>query len=490
MFRISRLLRISSSPLPYSYTKLTSFTESFSSNEKDIQQGDTRWIDGVRGIAAIMVVVSHLVISLHDSIIFPATPEAMRTNWVHWPFLHAPFEGFPWLATFFILSGWVNAIKPIALANAREPDKLLTSVSTSALRRSLRLMLPPTITTFGSWVLAQMGAYGMAHARGNDWMRSTSPSASATWGLAVRELGWSVYTNWTTGTNYYDGNQWCMLSFLRGSMTLYLVVMATARATPGMRRLILGALWLWSWRAHDEFVAIPTYSGILFAELSSVPGVYAFASSHTVVQNVVSLALFVAGWFMISVPNIHMDWATWYSFVFQDGGFKDTIYPGGGTVFHLTNYLGLFLLFAGILFSTSLQRFFVKPVFLWLGKLSLPIYLIHGPVLRTLGCWLLFGFTAPSSFTNAIGADGAVQKIPTAYPPLTVTREVFAVFTFFATVLFLASQWNDRVEPWCALVTKTVEDIVTGKRQLASITLGAMSREENGTANGNVASLA
>jgi len=74
----------------------------------------------------------------------------------------------------------------------------------------------------------------------------------------VSELLKGIYTTWTEGTNYYDGNQWCMLSFLKGSMTLYLILMATVKATPTMRRVILGIMFLWSWKAHDgEFAITP-----------------------------------------------------------------------------------------------------------------------------------------------------------------------------------------------------------------------------------------
>jgi peptidoglycan/LPS O-acetylase OafA/YrhL len=206
---------------------------------------------GIRGIAACMVVVSHVIMSLHDHIVYPSSEEVMRHNPSHWPFIHAPAEGFPWLATFFVLSGWVNALKPLALVDSEQSDRALTSLSSGCLRRSARLMLPPAIATGISWVLAQVGAYKIANAQGNSWMKNTSPEGSSTLGIAISDFVKAIYTTWTEGTNYYDGNQWCMLSFLKGSMTLYLVLMATVKATPRMRRIILGIMFVWSWRAHD-----------------------------------------------------------------------------------------------------------------------------------------------------------------------------------------------------------------------------------------------
>ena len=111
--------------------------------------------------------------------------------------------------------------------------------------------MPPTITTVVSCILAQFGAYTMAKSRGNAWMSSTSPDASATFGDAIGELFHSFYTTWTSASNYYDANQWCMMWILRGSMTLYLVLLGLARAKPSMRRLVLLGLFAWSWKSYE-----------------------------------------------------------------------------------------------------------------------------------------------------------------------------------------------------------------------------------------------
>jgi len=119
-------------------------------------------------------------------------------------------------------------------------------------------MIPPTITTIASCILAQFGAYTLAKSKGNAWMSSTSPDASATFGDAVKELLHSFYTTWTSASNYYDANQWCMMWILKGSMTLYLVLLGLARAKPCMRRLILLGLFVWSWKTHEgEQVSLP-----------------------------------------------------------------------------------------------------------------------------------------------------------------------------------------------------------------------------------------
>ena len=143
---------------------------------------------GLRGIVACIVICNHLVLSLRYDIIFPPSAEERLHGLWHWPFFHAVCEGFPWVAVFFVLSSWVNALKPLKLIDNDESDSAFVSLSTSCFRRSLRVMIPPTITTIASCILAQFGAYTLAKSKGNAWMSSTSPDASATFGDAVKEL--------------------------------------------------------------------------------------------------------------------------------------------------------------------------------------------------------------------------------------------------------------------------------------------------------------
>lgn len=152
---------------------------------------------------------------------------------------------------------------------------------------------------------------------------------------------------------------------------------------------------------------------------------------------------------MISTPNIHVDWSPFFKFITAPGAwFGYLMYPSGGTVYHLTNFIGLFSLFIGLILSTPLQRFFAHPLFVRLGQLSLPIYLLHGPILRSLGALLLYS-------GNPAGT------------PVSMVREIFALSLFASVTLFLAKKWEEMVEPWCAKITKVLDDLVTGKTTFA-----------------------
>jgi hypothetical protein len=174
----------------------------------------------------------------------------MLSFW-HWPFIRPFAEGFPWVALFLLLSGFVNALKPIKQMRSYQQDAALKTIALNSFRRSLRLVIPCTIATLISWTICQFGGYKVGKAVDNWWMANTSPEASATLGQAIKDLTWTIYTTWTAADNYYDKNQWTMMWFLKGSIALFVALLATSRAKPSMRMLIIFGLFAWSWKAHD-----------------------------------------------------------------------------------------------------------------------------------------------------------------------------------------------------------------------------------------------
>lgn len=205
----------------------------------------------MRGLAACFIVCNHVTLSLFEEIIAPPSQEARSESIWQKPFIYLFFTGFPWVATFLIVSGWVNAIKPLKLMNAGQHEAAVLTLSSSLIRRILRLIAPVTIATIASWVMAQIGAFNIGAMSANGWMNRTSPHPSSSISQAFMDLLHAIYTTWTEASNYYDANLWCMLWFLTGSMCLYLVLIATSQSKPLTRRLILLGLFLWSWRRRD-----------------------------------------------------------------------------------------------------------------------------------------------------------------------------------------------------------------------------------------------
>ena len=163
------------------------------------------------------------------------------------PFLRATFSGPAWVALFFILSGFVNALKPIKLAKAGQIDAALSNLAVSTFRRSFRLFLPAATATVISWVVCQLGAYQTAKLSDSFWLSSTSPSPSSSLGTALDDLFRAIRTTWTyTPNNPYDQPQWALLYIFQGSMMVSVALLATVKLIPRYRVLALMGLSIWS----------------------------------------------------------------------------------------------------------------------------------------------------------------------------------------------------------------------------------------------------
>lgn len=116
----------------------------------------TAWLDGMRGIAALLVYFYHLSYSTHD----------VYTGWSkgHHDFLRLPFiktlyNGPAMVSLFFVLSGYALSYKPVKQMRNGEYDELFSGLSSSVFRRVIRLYLPCVASTLMIVVLIRLGFY-------------------------------------------------------------------------------------------------------------------------------------------------------------------------------------------------------------------------------------------------------------------------------------------------------------------------------------------
>ena len=93
------------------------------------------------------------------------------------------------MCTFFIMSGYLCAIKPLSLIRAGNPDEARTLIARKAFRRYLCLGIPATVATIISWLMTQIGAFKLSTSLPPwIWLHFHSGYASPTWGAAFKEL--------------------------------------------------------------------------------------------------------------------------------------------------------------------------------------------------------------------------------------------------------------------------------------------------------------
>ena len=92
------------------------------------------------------------------------------------PYFRIIASGPFWTSIFFILSGYVCAVKPLRLSNSGQVEEARKVIASSAFRRVLRIGLPATLGTCFPWVLCQLGAFEILDVRyWSGWLDATTP---------------------------------------------------------------------------------------------------------------------------------------------------------------------------------------------------------------------------------------------------------------------------------------------------------------------------
>lgn len=202
---------------------------------------------------------------------------------------------------------------------------------------------------------------------------------------------------------------------------------------------------------------IPIFSGAVLAELSMDPKIIKFASSRYVANRIVPFIMVILGLYMSSFPSKKPEWAGWSKTL---GDIGLTIFPRGSEIWSAWASTGSLFLLAGIVLSEPLQQFLSHPAFLYLGTHSFPIYLIHGPLLRSFLNWMLYLFVAPVWYEEKEGDK--ITRVWARYHLPPAWKFVIALPIYFVVLLWLAQLWTAKLEPQCGRLTKWLEDTVCG----------------------------
>ena len=108
-------------------------------------------LDGLRGLACLFVFNEHYVICY----------QSVRTQvWImRVPFIRLLWYGKAAVFLFFVISGYVLSYKPLRLMRARSWLEFQKSISSSFLRRGMRLYLPCLIVSFVACWLTYFGFF-------------------------------------------------------------------------------------------------------------------------------------------------------------------------------------------------------------------------------------------------------------------------------------------------------------------------------------------
>lgn len=334
-------------------------------------------LDGMRGVAALTVVLSHIVAGFLPTVYF-GKDAAEQTTW-HSIFAATPgfivINGSFAVYIFFVLSGYV-----IAASSERTTLPLFAQCSA----RLFRLSLPCAAAIIMTFTLFKLNAMHMISASeiiDHPWIRSQYSNSDISWGAAFAEA---------MGAYYIDGESsllpvlWTMQRELLGSLGIYVIFKLTSNASVRLILYLLASAICVVANLQPQYY-ICFAAGAAMHDL----GIAHIKCPKLIVFVAITLGIFFGGKPFFSPPS-H---SVYFPLVKLTDSFDVTglIYPAGAV-----------LLVFGALTSPGLQNVLGGRCGVFLGRISFPLYLVHFPLLGSVEAagFVYFGHMSSLAFVT------------------------------------------------------------------------------------------
>lgn len=347
----------------------------------------TAYLDGLRGFAALLVYCGHHQLWAHDaiganSIYDNAYGYQGKHHFLALPGVRLLFNGGHFAVTvFFVMSGYVLSTKPLSLIQAGETSRMADNLASALFRRWLRLNIPVMATT-----LIYITIWHMFGIRAVPDPKGSYGEELWTWYDEYRNFSFIFRSSgepWFT----YNFHSWSIPTEFRGSIIVYTALLAFSRCRRNMRLLCeVGLIVYFLWIADGWFGAL-FMSGMLICDLdllaanNNLPHIFTRLERYKrpIWYTLLVMSLYLGGapsgsvdvadvranpgWYYLSFLKPHAMWDPKWFYLFWAASF----------------------LVAAIPRLPWLKRFFEMRFNQYLGRISFMLYLVHGPVLWTLG---------------------------------------------------------------------------------------------------------
>jgi peptidoglycan/LPS O-acetylase OafA/YrhL len=349
----------------------------------------TAYLDGLRGFAALLVYFQHHQLWPLRSvptgrILETAYGFENRFYFAALPGVRTFFTGGHFaVAVFFVISGYVLSLKPLTLIHGKEFTKLGDNLGSALFRRWIRLFLPIILVTF-IYITVFWHMLGL-------W--TESPVHERTWRGEI----WKWYIEFKNFSFVFrsGGDLWFTYNFptwsipfeFRGSIVVYTCLMAFSRSTKNARLLCSMGLMAYFMYVADGWFCFLFVYGMILCELDllamsdELPSIISrFKNWRKPLAYLALIIAIILGGCPSHVGQIEYlqkGWGWYYLSFLKPQAVYDQKW------FYLS-YAAV-LLVPAIPLIPWLRRFFESSFNQYLGRISFSLYLVHGPVLWTLG---------------------------------------------------------------------------------------------------------
>ena len=319
-----------------------------------VLSGRIKPLDGLRGVAAMIVVVFHILCLLYPFAVPSMTPGpiylADTPIGILW---NGPFA----VSIFFVLSGFV-----IAAAAERRREMLVTNIIT----RYFRLAVPVCASVMLAWALLSLFPIaamelGKVVSEPSRWLNYTYQGEIPSLSVAVMD---GLVTNFLRGKSDFNNVLWTMRIELIGSIGIFFIYWVCKGKTR-ITFLALSSIAL-SYFLYSPYVAF-TLGALLYE--AYVRGILKnIGKTLPYFALIVGIVLGAAG--QGATERLDLPVINWRLLVGDSKGLVP-VFSATLIIFAVISLPGI-----GRIFSTPLPQ--------WLGRISFALYLVHVPLLYTL----------------------------------------------------------------------------------------------------------
>lgn len=331
-------------------------------------------LDGLRGLACVMVLLSHYVFAFYESMAngLPAQSHGWADVAISHTVLFLFYSPHTGVAIFFVLSGYVLAA---SLAGGAGGIGMFLALS---IRRWVRLFLPVALLTPICYLALHAGAFAevrqAAAVTKSTWLVVFYPpyyeyySLPTYYGDLFRML-WSPYQN---RLMFIIGTLWTLPIEFRGSLGVFAVYcFSFGLLRYRSVRVVLGLLAMAvTWRT-------PYYGFGLGCALFELRRSVYFQARFAAPAGAMAL---LAGLWLGGTPFADTGWHLWVIDKFNQAGI-----PIGVNELQTA---GAFLVVLAAVIFAPFQRLLRMPLCQYLGRISFMLYLVQNPVICALPLWV------------------------------------------------------------------------------------------------------
>ena len=384
-------------------------------------------LDGLRGWACLLVFNFHFLFTYTWKVAV-GWGFAEGNFWIHQlPFFHLLVSGHIMVAIFFVLSGYVLCYKPIKTIHQRNFDQTFKALASSTFRRALRLYIPSIIGLICVFVAVRIGFYNYSWVviKEGHTIRGTNEQHPPIY-RSPRKQFWDLYStiavllnpfDWGLFYNNYNPHLWTIPVEFRCSLVVFLTTLGTSRLPSTIRMVLIVCLICFCMR-HGRWDVVMFLFGMLMAEADLINGTWEepahqisvatdkqirirFTPGGKVVANISRrrfwIAVFLLGLYIGSSPNLGYKWTPGYMWLWH-------ITPKTyGEPHRFPQTIGAALIVFGINRSPDIQKLFTNRLSQYLGKISYSFYIVHGPILHSIG------YSIMPTIWNITGKETNVQ---------------------------------------------------------------------------------